>query len=161
MPAIKAIQTKWRGRLFRSRLEARYAVLFDTLKIQYEYEPEGFVLSDGTCYLPDFWLSQFRWFCEVKPGWIDSNNKAMAFVRESGHGVLLLDGEPNTKAYTGFQMLRSEDDTPTLIDTPFSLDIDGYGTRRENRFWAQPEENHEYSEEYRNAVVKALSERFS
>ena len=51
---------KFRGYLFRSRLEARWAVFFDALGIQWEYEPEGIVLSDGTHYLPDFYLPDFH-----------------------------------------------------------------------------------------------------
>lgn len=66
---IKAIETSYRGYRFRSRLEARWAVFFDVLDTHWEYEPEGFVLSDGSCYLPDFWLPNVRrgsW-AEVKP----------------------------------------------------------------------------------------------
>lgn len=51
---MKAIETYYNGYRFRSRLEARWAVFFDTLGIRYEYEPEGFELDDGTWYLPDF-----------------------------------------------------------------------------------------------------------
>lgn len=51
---MKAIETYYNGYRFRSRLEARWAVFFDTLGVKYEYEPEGFVLDDGTWYLPDF-----------------------------------------------------------------------------------------------------------
>lgn len=51
--AIKAIETQYRGHLFRSRLEARWAIFFDCMGIQWEYEPEGFDV-DGTWYLPDF-----------------------------------------------------------------------------------------------------------
>lgn len=50
---IKAIETYYNGRKFRSRLEARWAVFLDALGVEYEYEPEGFV-KDGVCYLPDF-----------------------------------------------------------------------------------------------------------
>lgn len=39
---IKAIQTKYKGYNFRSRLEARWAVFFDALKIEWAYEEEGF-----------------------------------------------------------------------------------------------------------------------
>ena len=53
---IRAIETEWRGCLFRSRLEARWAVYFEALCIDWEYEPEGFVLDDGRQYLPDFLL---------------------------------------------------------------------------------------------------------
>ena len=53
---MKAIETHYNGYRFRSRLEARWAVFFDTLGVRYEYEPEGFELDDGTWYLPDFLL---------------------------------------------------------------------------------------------------------
>ena len=53
---IKAIETIYNGRRYRSRLEARWAVFFDSLGIRFEYEPEGFVLSNGMAYLPDFFL---------------------------------------------------------------------------------------------------------
>ncbi|MDR3571756.1 MAG: hypothetical protein P4L81_06215 [Candidatus Pacebacteria bacterium] len=53
---IKAIETSYKGYRFRSRLEARWAVFFETLGVEWKYEPEGFELSDGTRYLPDFWL---------------------------------------------------------------------------------------------------------
>ena len=54
------------GYLFRSRLEARWAVFFDAMGIEWEYEPEGIVLSDGTNYLPDFYLPHFHCYFEVK-----------------------------------------------------------------------------------------------
>lgn len=63
---IKAIETVYNGYRFRSRLEARWAVFFDTLGIKYEYEPEGYELSDGTLYLPDFWLPECKEWFEVK-----------------------------------------------------------------------------------------------
>lgn len=53
---MKPIETKWHGYRFRSRLEARWAVVFEAMGIGWEYEPEGFELSDGTIYLPDFRL---------------------------------------------------------------------------------------------------------
>lgn len=52
--SIKPIETTYNGYRFRSRLEARWAVFFDTLGIVYEYEPEGFELESGKRYLPDF-----------------------------------------------------------------------------------------------------------
>lgn len=54
MEAVKAIETFYNGYRFRSRLEARWAVFFDSLNVEYEYEPEGYRLQDGSCYLPDF-----------------------------------------------------------------------------------------------------------
>ena len=52
----KAIQTSYKGYLFRSRLEARWAVFFDACGVDWEYEPEGYDLGDGIRYLPDFLL---------------------------------------------------------------------------------------------------------
>ena len=54
MSEIKAIETHYKGYRFRSRLEARWAVFFDAAGVEYEYEPEGFVLPSGKRYLPDF-----------------------------------------------------------------------------------------------------------
>ena len=51
---------------FRSRLEARWAVFFDQLAIAWVYEPEGYVLSDGRRYLPDFHLPDCATWVEVK-----------------------------------------------------------------------------------------------
>lgn len=61
-----AIETYYKGCRFRSRLEARWAVFFDTLEIRWLYEPEGFVLEDGTRYLPDFYLPDYELWIEVK-----------------------------------------------------------------------------------------------
>lgn len=58
--SIKPIETEYRGYRFRSRLEARWAVFFDTIGAKWEYEPEGFELADGTKYLPDFLLHDVR-----------------------------------------------------------------------------------------------------
>lgn len=62
---IKAIETRYAGCRFRSRLEARWAVFFDTIGIKWEYEREGVVLPSGP-YLPDFWLPEFRAWVEIK-----------------------------------------------------------------------------------------------
>lgn len=64
---IKAIETEYNGYRFRSRLEARWALFFDKAGIQYEYELEGFELSEGVRYLPDFYLPEYLIYVEVKP----------------------------------------------------------------------------------------------
>ena len=55
MSELLAIQTKYNGYAFRSRLEARWAIFLDWMNIAYNYESEGFEL-DGLRYLPDFYL---------------------------------------------------------------------------------------------------------
>lgn len=72
---IKAIETRYKGYHFRSRLEARWAVFFDALGIEWQYEPEGFELPSGK-YLPDFFLplrlGHWRYADHQAPGyWIE------------------------------------------------------------------------------------------
>lgn len=82
---IKAIETQYRGYRFRSRLEARWAVFFDAMGVEWEYEKEGYDLEsawlsynaevehfnlerpDTFWYLPDFWLPKQGFFVEIKP----------------------------------------------------------------------------------------------
>jgi len=63
---IKAIETEYKGYRFRSRLEARWAVAFDTIGHHYLYEHEGFELPSGR-YLPDFYFPNLDIWGEVKP----------------------------------------------------------------------------------------------
>lgn len=62
---IKAIETRYAGCRFRSRLEARWAVFFDSLNIEWQYEPQGFETPYGP-YLPDFWLPIQKYWIEIK-----------------------------------------------------------------------------------------------
>jgi hypothetical protein len=62
---ITAIQTRYAGCRFRSRLEARWAVFFDHLGVPWQYEPQGFELEHGP-YLPDFFLPSIDTWYEVK-----------------------------------------------------------------------------------------------
>lgn len=64
--AIPPVPTRYRGVLYRSRTEARWAVFFDVLEAPATYEPESFSL-DGAWYLPDFLILRWNLFVEVKP----------------------------------------------------------------------------------------------
>jgi len=88
MTDLRAIQTIYRGCRFRSRLEARWAVFFQTLDVPWEYEPEGFILSTGEWYLPDFRirLGAGPLWAEVKPRGADAN-LCVRFVTESAAGT--------------------------------------------------------------------------
>lgn len=64
---ITAIETRYAGCRFRSRLEARWAVFFDALRIPWEYEPQGYLVGEKRRpYLPDFWLPREHVWVEVK-----------------------------------------------------------------------------------------------
>ena len=71
--ATNAIETHYAGCRFRSRLEARWAVFFDAIGIEWQYEPQGFEIEsvygreEGTWrYLPDFYLPKSNKWVEVK-----------------------------------------------------------------------------------------------
>ena len=63
---MKALNTLYKGNYFRSRTEARWAVYFDALGVDWEYEKEGYDLGDGVRYLPDFWFPKHKMYGEVK-----------------------------------------------------------------------------------------------
>ena len=44
---------------------ARWAVFFDSMDIEYHYEPEGYELKDRR-YLPGFWIPSWNSFIEIK-----------------------------------------------------------------------------------------------
>jgi len=67
--AIRAIETEYAGYLFRSRLEAKWAVFFDELELTWKYESEGYYVDTPRGrkkYLPDFWLEDTAQWGEVK-----------------------------------------------------------------------------------------------
>lgn len=64
---MRALETRYLGYCFRSRLEARWAVFFNVLDIGFRYEPEGYDLGGSDLYLPDFWLPKLDCWIEIKP----------------------------------------------------------------------------------------------
>lgn len=105
---IKPIETQYKGYRFRSRLEARWAVFFETLGCSWEYEPEGFDLN-GLYYLPDFKVKYpsdkgYTWF-EVKSSIENLSHdeiKKMTMFAKYIDDVYLLDGTPDLGAYLRF-----------------------------------------------------------
>ncbi len=97
MVEIKAIDTEYRGFLFRSRLEARWAYYFDAIGTPWLYESEGYEL-DGVRYLPDFYLPELGVFVEVKPDTPRRDSpemaKAIALAKASDKPVLISSGDP-------------------------------------------------------------------
>lgn len=95
---IKAIETKYNGYRFRSRLEARWAVFFDALEEPWEYEKEGFDLGEAGYYLPDFWLPRVNAWVEVKGGALsgDSMRKIKTFAKQCESPLIILAGQIGT-----------------------------------------------------------------
>lgn len=106
---MRAIETEYLGYRFRSRLEARWAVFFDSLGLDWQYEPEGFELESGR-YLPDFRVvypgrgsgdGPTAWWFECKPHLSLMSDYEWARVREFDREVplILLDGVPDDRLY--------------------------------------------------------------
>ena len=98
---MKAIQTEYNGYKFRSRLEARWAVFFSSLGINWLYEHEGFDISDGEYYLPDFYLPDIPFmygdkgcYIEVKSSNNTNDDKWKRFGYKSDIPIMLVTGIP-------------------------------------------------------------------
>jgi hypothetical protein len=128
---IRAIETRYKVYRFRSRLEAMWAVFFEQLGIEWEYEPEGYFV-DGRPYLPDFVLrlpdvgldsdesESLRGlvFVEVKPTGVDEyEGEHVGICRKLAVGaaspVVVLVGVPAYRMYHVF--------TPDLEATHWQL----------------------------------------
>jgi hypothetical protein len=96
MQPLKAIETRYKGYRFRSRTEARWAVAFDAMGIEWEYEKEGYQLPSGW-YLPDFWLPRYSMFAEVKgTGFTEhESNMLIDLFLNTGHKAAALIGIPD------------------------------------------------------------------
>ena len=113
MGDFKPIETIYNGYRFRSRLEARWAVFFDAMGIDYEYECEGYEIdfADGSTlsYLPDFWLPEYSLHAEVKgcscrgqihQGDAEKMSWMIDFDGPCANGIILLGNIPDPKNTT-------------------------------------------------------------
>jgi hypothetical protein len=106
---MKPIETTHNGITYRSRLEARWALFFEQVFPIYKihYEPEGYILQDGTWYLPDFEIigeikgEIFRLFIEIKPiNGADEEAKRKCLLFSQDLSITILEGTPdNHKSY--------------------------------------------------------------
>jgi hypothetical protein len=96
---IKAIETTYKGVLFRSRLEARWAMLFDAFHLDWRYEHEAFGFGDVR-YLPDFWLPELQTWVEIKPPfdreyseeeqrWVEATGRCRRLATETKKRVVM------------------------------------------------------------------------
>jgi len=104
---MKAKPTYYNATLFRSKLEAKWAVFFDRLGIDYEYENESYLCSDGSQYTPDFYLpfvttrgQNGGTFIEIKPmSYIhDSDYEVRIISAIKPNNLVLFKGEPYPNA---------------------------------------------------------------
>ena len=91
---VKAQETEYRGVKYRSKLEAKTAQTLDNFGIGYEYEPDGYQLSNGLWYKPDFLLTYANEFIECK-GVMENRDiaKIVGLVKDTGCPVLAISYE--------------------------------------------------------------------
>ena len=162
---MKAIETRYKGYRFRSRLEARWAVFFDTLGLKWEYEPEGFELGGGVRYLPDFFVEGV--FAEVKPTQnVSDFDKAKRFSEATRKPILLLGGTPDAIIYPSYYSNDGETLLGDFIFVPkgnkyspyfWSVGIGDSGLwgKMPTQYWGE-----DHSEQLKPAVYAARSARF-
>lgn len=147
---IKAIDTRYNNHLFRSRLEARWAVYFDKLSVKWEYEPEGYELPSGR-YLPDFRLTDHGLYAEIKPEpttdprWAD-------FVAIIQKPLIILTGLPALRTYP---IVHPDD----IIRPTEGFLVAGYD-RKYFPVWYGDANYYKDDLEYRDAIQAACSARF-
>ena len=115
---IKAIPTVHDGISFRSRLEARVAATMTMLGCRWEYEQEGYVLHDGTHYLPDFKVGAA--YIEVKPGGYASDDTKIAKMAES---------DPDLRCYLVSENRTSGDGVFPRVSSLTLIRVRGAGLR--------------------------------
>lgn len=128
---INAIETKYKGYQFRSRLEAKWAAFFDLCEWPWSYEPH-----DLNGWIPDFAIGYQPTLVEVKPFYRENEWKeAIEKIAKSGCDdvVVLLGADPtfetqqNPKFYDapkiGWLSLPPHDTDPTLNPWPLNFGI--------------------------------------
>jgi hypothetical protein len=175
MTELKAIETEYNGHLFRSRLEARWAMFFDEIGIVYQYELEGYELEGGGRYLPDFYLPDFKVYVEVKPNQDlppDQVEKLVKFAADGDQPLLLIIGTPlhenmfllDRRCLPSWGEFSGSEVTPAeaLMESVMDWAQVEFGVRPNVRGWhinyrvTPPHEQHSLSE----AKTKAAQARF-
>lgn len=101
-PKPAAMEVSYSGRVFRSRLEARWAVFLDVLGVNWDYEPCFYDVApvgaaEGLFYLPDFYLPDLRLWLEVKGApFMDAASMAKCLAAVAGPSPVPLREAPYT-----------------------------------------------------------------
>ncbi|HEX9086733.1 MAG TPA: hypothetical protein VF867_04325 [Arthrobacter sp.] len=96
-PKPKALEVLYSGKVFRSRLEARWAVFLDLMQVNWDYEPCHYEIGPDLYYLPDFYLPDLQLWLEVKGApYLDSASMAKCLGSVAGPQPIPLREYPYT-----------------------------------------------------------------
>lgn len=89
--------TEARGVLFRSELEALWALRWHAIGVEWVHEPCRVALGGRSSYTPDFALPTFKVLIQVKPSWptADAVSRANAAAAIIGVPIYFLCGKPD------------------------------------------------------------------
>lgn len=92
--APRPMPTRLHGRVFRSRLEAKWSLFLDAMDLRWDYEPEWFLLK-GEGYCPDFALLDYpNTWLEVKALGPEIDERRFRAFAAAGARLLLVIGSP-------------------------------------------------------------------
>lgn len=119
---MNPIETSYKGYKFKSRLEYRWAVFFDSIGVSWFYEYEGFDLGD-IWYLPDFYIPKWNCYFEAKnPSLWPSNDGINYEQQKELEKVFLksskLNNETKTKCIIAFGGFSGDNKTPMIVFMP-------------------------------------------
>ena len=132
-----ALPVEFLGHVFRSKLEARWAWIFETLAVQWQYEPAQFDFGELR-YCPDFLLAAQETWVEIKPSMPNQRETAKVealFLRErmpvyvfagspSLHTFLDENGVPEV-AFAGVSVLECSEITEGTLVRRQTLGTEG------------------------------------
>lgn len=161
---FQAIETRHKGRLYRSRLEARWSIFFDAQGIAFEYELEGVNMGPAGWYLPDFYLLHVGMWAEVKPIEFTPEQlaKCRALVMGTGRPCLLLVGSPDCHEYDALYR-ETHDGRSDVVRFPHTLSTETKWYKSERRFpvdYCLSQDDFDNLPHYTEAVEYARSARF-
>lgn len=87
------------GMIFRSHLEAKWALIFDILGWDTDYEPGTYRITPTMAYVPDFYVHPLKMWAEVKgPPFLSRESIAKICASVAGNNRLPIRSEPFTKS---------------------------------------------------------------
>ena len=104
MTSLKPIETIYKGYRFRSRLEARWAVMFDLLHWNFEYEP-----FDLMGWTPDFVIyGDQNVLVEIKPSEMVDKNVVDKITKAGENRNIIVLTESNIDNQIGYEIKRKD-----------------------------------------------------
>tara|TARA_R110002012_G_scaffold57556_1_gene148497 strand:+ start:2497 stop:2907 length:411 start_codon:yes stop_codon:yes gene_type:complete len=94
---------KTRRLKFRSGSEKKCSDLLNKRKVEYAYEPTKFTYVLTKTYLPDFYISKYNFYIEVKGRFTSSDRAKHLYVKQQHPDldVRFMFDNPNAKLYKG------------------------------------------------------------